>query len=194
MYNTFMVIFTGLLLGFTLYWSGVAHRRRARSSLRLENLTIARILLYALGYAMFLLAVCKYFVGYEEATIIIKGMSFAVVLGGVIFGLGLGVLGNCPGTSLAALPYEHKCKTVGIILGGVLGYWLFGLTADFWYATDIYQLWNIRHFTLYQLNEFIPSVMSCGYGGIFFLGVLMMIAAIFMPKHWRHKEEHETFN
>jgi len=65
------------------------------------------------------------------------------------------------------------------------------LTADFWYATDIYQLWNIRHFTLYQLSEFIPSVMSCGYGGIFFLGVLMMIVAIFMPKHWRHKEEHE---
>lgn len=192
MYNTVMVILTGLLLGFSLYWSGVAHRRRARSSLRLENLTIARILLYALGYAMFLLAICRYIVGYEEATIIIKGMSFGVVLGGLIFGLGLGAIGNCSFVSLAALPYEHKCKTVGIILGGGLGYWLYSLTADFWYATDIYQLLNFRHLTLYQINEFIPAVMSCcGYGGIFFLGVLMMVAAVLMPRHWRHKEEHE---
>ncbi len=190
MYNTFMVIFTGLLLGFTLYWSGVAHRRRARSSLRLENLTIARILIYALGYAMFLLAICKYIVGFEEALFVIKPMSFAVVLGGIIFGLGLGVIGNCPTVSLAALPYEHKCKTVGIILGGALGFWMYGLTADFWQATDIYQLWNLRHFTLYQLNDFVPAIMTCcGYGGVFFLGTLMMIAAILMPRHWRHKEE-----
>ena len=45
MYDTMMVIFIGLLFGFSLYWSGVSHRRRARSSIRMENLTIASILL-----------------------------------------------------------------------------------------------------------------------------------------------------
>ena len=194
MYNTMMVIFTGLLLGFTLYWSGVAHRRRARSSLRLENLTIARVLLYALGYAMFLLAVCRYFVGYDEVGIVIKEMSFGVFLGGLIFGLGLGVIGNCPTISLAALPYEHKCKTVGIILGGGLGIWLYSLTAEFWLSTDIYELWNLRHLTIYKLNEFIPSIMEWGYEGIFFLGFVMMVVAILMPRHYRHRDKLEKHN
>ena len=188
MYDTIMVIFIGLLLGFTLYWSGVSHRKRARSSLRLENMTIARVLLYALGYAKFLLAICKYIVGYDEVGIVIKEMSFAIVLGGIIFGLGLGMIGNCPGVSLAALPYEHKCKTVGIILGGALGMWLYKITAHFWHATDIYELWNLRHLTLYKLNEFIPSIMEVGYSGIFFFGTALMIVAILMPRHIRHKE------
>jgi NhaP-type Na+/H+ or K+/H+ antiporter len=84
MYDTMMVIFTGLLFGFSLYWSGVSHRRRARSSIRMENLTIARILLYAVCYAMFLLAICRYVVGYDEANIAIKNMDFGVILGGLI--------------------------------------------------------------------------------------------------------------
>lgn len=191
MYNTFMITFIGFLLGYTLYWSGVSHRRRARSSLRLENLTIARILIYALGYAMFLLAVCRYIVGYDEVGIVIKGMSFGVVLGGVIFGLGLGLIGNCPGTSLAALPYEHKCKTLGIICGGGLGYWLFLQTADYWQGSGIYEMWNTNSLTLYKMNELIPSVLPFGYEGVLFLGTVLMIVAIMMPRHLRHKEQHE---
>ena len=188
MYNTMMVILTGLLFGFSLYWSGVSHRRRARSSIRMENLTIARILLYAVGYAMFLLAICRYAIGYDEANIAIKNMDFGVVVGGFIFGLGLGVIGNCSVVSLAALPYEHKCKTLGIILGGGLGYWLYQQTAFFWINIGIYDLWNYGQITLYKMNDFIDYVLPFGYEGVLFLGVLMMVVAILMPRHFRNKE------
>lgn len=191
MYNTIMVILMGLLLGFTLYWSGVSHRRRARSSLRLENLTIARVLLYAVGYAMFLLAICRYVAGYDEANIAIKSMSLGVVLGGLVFGLGLGAIGNCPGVSLAALPYEHKCKTVGIILGGALGIWAYKLTAGYWQSSGIYELWNYGQLTLYKMNDFIESVLPFGYEGVFFLGTVMMVVAVMLPRHFRHREKFE---
>ena len=189
MYATMMVILTGLLFGFSLYWSGVSHRRRARSSIRMENLTIARILLYAVGYAMFLLAICRYAIGYDEANIVIKNMDFGVVVGGFIFGLGLGVIGNCSVVSLAALPYEHKCKTLGIILGGGLGYWLYQQTAYFWIDLGIYDLWNYGQMTLYKMNDFIDYVLPFGYEGVLFLGVLMMVVAILMPRHFRNKEK-----
>ena len=189
MYDTMMVIFIGLLFGFSLYWSGVSHRRRARSSIRMENLTIARILLYAIGYAMFLLAICRYVVGYDEANIAIKSMDFGVVLGGFIFGLGLGVIGNCSVISLAALPYEHKCKTLGIILGGGLGYWLFKHTVYYWINLGIYDLWNYGQMTLYKMNDFIDYVLPFGYEGVLFFGVLLMVVAILMPRHFRNKEK-----
>ena len=188
MYDTMMVIFTGLLFGFSLYWSGVSHRRRARSSIRMENLTIARILLYAVGYAMFLLAICRYVVGYDEANISIKNMYFGVILGGLIFGLGLCVIGNCSVISLAALPYEHKCKTLGIILGGGLGYWLFQQTAYYWINLGIYDIWNYGRITLYKMNDFIDYVLPFGYEGVLFLGVLMMAVAILLPRHFRNRE------
>ena len=188
MYDTMMVILTGLLFGFSLYWSGVSHRRRARSSIRMENLTIARILLYAVGYAMFLLAICRYVVGYDEANIAIKNMDFGVILGGLIFGLGLGVIGNCSLISLAALPYEHKCKTLGIILGGCLGYWLYQYTAYFWINLGIYDIWNYGRITLYKMNDFIDYVLPFGYEGVLFLGVLMMAVAILLPRHFRNRE------
>ena len=189
MYDTMMVIFTGLLFGFSLYCSGVSHRRRARSSIRMEKLTIARILLYAVGYAMFLLAICRYAIGYDEANIAIKNMDFGVVVGGFIFGLGLGVIGNCSVVSLAALPYEHKCKTLGIILGGGLGYWLYQQTAFFWINIGIYDLWNYGQITLYKMNDFIDYVLPFGYVGVLFLGVLMMVVSILMPRHFRNKEK-----
>ena len=189
MYDTMMVILTGLLFGFSLYWSGVSHRRRARSSIRMENLTIARILLYAVGYALFLLAICRYAIGYDEANIAIKNMDFGVVVGGFIFGLGLGVIGNCSVVSLAALPYEHKCKTLGFILGGGLGYWLYQQTAFFWINLGIYDLWNYGQITLYKMNDFIDYVLPFGYEGVLFLGVLMMVVAILMPRHFRNREK-----
>ena len=189
MYDTMMVILTGLLFGFSLYWSGVSHRRRARSSIRMENLTIVRILLYAVGYAMFLLAICRYAIGYDEANIAIKTMDFGVGGGGFIFGLGLGVIGNCSVISLAALPYEHKCKTLGIILGGGLGCWLYQQTAFFWINLGIYDLWNYGQITLYKMNDFIDYVLPFGYEGVLFLGVLMMVVAILMPRHFRNREK-----
>ena len=181
MYDTMMVIFIGLLFGFSLYWSGVSHRRRARSSIRMENLTIARILLYAIGYAMVLLALCRYVVGYDEANIAIKSMDFGVVLGGFIFGLGLGVIGNCSVISLAALPYEHKCKTLGIILGGGLGYWLFKHTAYYWINLGIYDLWNYGQMTLYKMNDFIDYVLPFITKGQYIINKVVHFIKSYLP-------------
>ena len=99
------------------------------------------------------------------------------------------MIGNCSVISLAALPYEHKCKTLGIILGGGLGYWLYKHTAYYWINLGIYDLWNYGQMTLYKMNDFIDYVLPFGYEGVLFFGVLLMVVAILMPRHFRNKEK-----
>ena len=41
-------------------------------------------------------------------------MNAGVLLGGIIFGIGFGWAGNCPGTALAGLPHTIKVKTFGV--------------------------------------------------------------------------------
>lgn len=187
MYNTLLTIVLGLFLGFVLYWAGISNRKWARSSLRLENLTIMKIMVYAVGYAVFLLAMTTYLDYFSTEELALKKMSLAVVLGGVLFGLGLGMLGNCPSLSLAALPYGHKCKTFGILAGGVLGYFLYKYTHGFWLDSGVYSAWNINEVTLYKMNESVASLLPYGYEGILFFSVIMMALAVEMPTHFRGK-------
>lgn len=187
MYDTVVTIFLGLFLGFTLYWAGISNRKWARSSLRLENLTIMKIMLYAVGYAVFLLALTTYMDYFSTEELALKRMSLAVIIGGVLFGLGLGMMGNCPSLSLAALPYGHKCKTLGILAGGVLGYYFYKLTHGYWQDAGVYSTWNLNEVTIYKMNESVASLLPYGYEGILFFSFIVMAFAVELPTHFRGK-------
>lgn len=187
MYDTLITLALGLFLGFTLYWAGISNRKWARSSLRLENLTIMKIMVYAVGYAVFLLAVTTYLDYFSTETLALKKMSLAVVIGGALFGLGLGMIGNCPSISLAALPHGHKCKTFGILTGGVLGYYLYKFSQGYWQDMGVFSSWNMNEVTLYKMNESVASLLPYGYEGILFFSFIVMALAVELPTHFRSK-------
>lgn len=94
-------LITGILFGFFLQKGRVIRYDKQIAALRLQDMTIVKFMLSHIAVAM----VGVYFL-YDMGLVklSLKPMILGgVVVGGLIFGLGWGLLGYCPGTSLGAL-------------------------------------------------------------------------------------------
>lgn len=94
-------LITGILFGFLLQKGRVLRYDKQIGALRLKDMTIVKFMLSAIVVGM----IGTYaLVDLGMAKLSIKPMIVgAVVLGGLIFGAGWGLLGYCPGTSLGAV-------------------------------------------------------------------------------------------
>lgn len=111
-------LITGILFGFFLQKGRVLRYDKQLAALRLQDMTIVKFMLSHIAVAMvgvYLL----YDLGLVKLSLkptILGG----VMIGGVLFGLGWGLLGYCPGTSLGALG-EGRWDSVWGILGMLVG-------------------------------------------------------------------------
>ncbi|MDX9897096.1 MAG: YeeE/YedE thiosulfate transporter family protein [Desulfofustis sp.] len=115
-------LITGLLFGFLLQKGRVLRYDKQLGALRLEDMTIVKFMLSSvivgmIGiYALHDLGLVKLSI---KATIV-----GPVVLGGLIFGIGWGLLGYCPGTSMGAVG-EGRLDALFGIVGMIAGAALF---------------------------------------------------------------------
>ncbi|MDO9016388.1 MAG: YeeE/YedE thiosulfate transporter family protein [Deltaproteobacteria bacterium] len=109
---------TGVVFGFLLQKGQVAKYRVIMAQLLLRDWTVAKIMLTAIAVG----AVGVYaLVGGGHAELHVKPAAFAALLiGGVLFGVGMAVLGLCPGTAVAACGAGRKDAAVGV-LGMLVG-------------------------------------------------------------------------
>lgn len=111
-------LITGILFGFLLQKGRVLRYDKQIAALRLQDMTIIKFMLSHIAVAMvgvYLL----YDLGLVKLAVkptILGG----VIIGGLLFGLGWGLLGYCPGTSLGALG-EGRWDAVWGILGMLVG-------------------------------------------------------------------------
>lgn len=94
-------LITGILFGFFLQKGRVIRYDKQIAALRLQDMTIVKFMLSHIAVAM----VGVYFL-YDMGLVKLSlkpTILGGVVIGGLIFGLGWGLLGYCPGTSLGAL-------------------------------------------------------------------------------------------
>ena len=111
-------LITGVLFGFFLQKGRVLRYDKQIAALRLQDMTIVKFMLSHVAVAMvgvYLL----YDLGLVKLSLkptILGG----VIIGGLLFGLGWGLLGYCPGTSLGALG-EGRWDSVWGILGMLVG-------------------------------------------------------------------------
>ena len=111
-------LITGILFGFFLQKGRVLRYDKQIAALRLQDMTIVKFMLSHIAVAMvgvYLL----YDLGLVKLSLkptILGG----VMIGGILFGLGWGLLGYCPGTSLGALG-EGRWDSVWGILGMLVG-------------------------------------------------------------------------
>lgn len=112
---------TGIIFGFLLQKARVIRYDKQLGALRLLDMTIVKFMLSTVLVAM----VGTYFLkdlGVIKLSIKTTILG-SVILGGLIFGIGWGLLGYCPGTSLGALGegrYDAFWGILGMLTGAAL--------------------------------------------------------------------------
>mgnify|MGYP001014815730 CR=1 FL=1 len=120
-------LITGLLFGFLLQKGRVLRYEKQISALLLKDMTIIKFMLTSVTVAM----VGTYLlVDLELAKLSIKSTILgANIIGGLLFGLGWGALGYCPGTSVGAVA-EGRLDAVFAIAGMLAGAAVFARAYD----------------------------------------------------------------
>ena len=118
MNELFYGLITGLLFGFLLQKGRVLRYDKQLGALLLKDMTIIKFMLTSVIVAM----VGTYLlVDLELAKLSIKATILgANIIGGILFGLGWGLLGYCPGTSAGALG-EGRWDSLWGIAGMLVG-------------------------------------------------------------------------
>ena len=111
-------LITGILFGFLLQKGRVLRYDKQIAALRFQDMTIIKFMLSHIAVAM----VGVYFL-YDLGLVkfsLKPTILGSVIIGGVLFGVGWGLLGYCPGTSLGALG-EGRWDSIWGILGMLVG-------------------------------------------------------------------------
>ena len=114
-------LLTGVLFGFLLQRGQVLRYDVQLGALRLKDMTIVKFMLSHIMVAM---------VGiYLLNDLGLVKLSLKATLGGLVFGLGWGLVGYCPGTSLGAVG-EGRLDALAAIAGMLVGAGLFARAYD----------------------------------------------------------------
>jgi uncharacterized membrane protein YedE/YeeE len=118
--NIVLAIILGLLFGFILQKAGAANPQRIIGMLRLNDLHLMKVILFAIGISSLTLFILLGTGIINSGHISVKSSYLGVIVGGGIFGLGWAISGFCPGTSLVAAGAGRK-DALSSIAGGLLG-------------------------------------------------------------------------
>jgi uncharacterized protein len=145
-------LLTGIAFGFLLQKGRVLRYDRQLGALRLMDMTIVKFMLSSVLVGMvgvYLL------VGLGLAELNVKATILgSVIIGGLLFGLGWGLLGYCPGTSAGALG-EGRWDAGWGILGMIAGAALYA-EAFPWLETTVLTWGNLGKITLPQVLGVSP--------------------------------------
>ncbi|MGQ8337052.1 YeeE/YedE thiosulfate transporter family protein [Sunxiuqinia sp. A32] len=115
---TLLIIFLGFLFGATLQIARLNRYNVISGMATLENLAVAKAIAVAIGVGAILinLEIGFGFASYHVKPFILGG----IMIGGLIFGVGMAILGYCPGTLAISLG-EGSLDALWGIIGGLIG-------------------------------------------------------------------------
>lgn len=117
----------GLIFGYALQRTGVTKYPRVTGMLLLKDFKILKFMLTAVTFSMIGFYILG---GLGVITLHPKPLDWGKLVGGLIFGAGMGLLGYCPGTMIARIGEAKKDAWIGLA-GMVAGILVFALNAGF---------------------------------------------------------------
>lgn len=178
-----LAILLGGFFGFALNYVGATNRTKLKNMLTLRDLTIMKIILFAIGFSSLLVAAASFMGIFDISHLSVKTTHLGVVVGGLIFGVGFGWAGTCPGTCVAGAGGADLKKAVFVIFGALLGAFTYSLSYGTIEKTGLFEAMNFGNVTLFHLSDAFPSVFQVGFGGLLFMGLVLMGLAYVMPDH-----------
>lgn len=177
-----LAIILGILFGYVLYYVGASSPKKLISMLRLQRLTLMKIIVFGIGFASILTSIFCMLGWFNIDHFSIKATNLGVIVGGLIFGIGFGTVGTCPGTCVTAAGSGGAKKAVSAILGGLFGAWIFAMTFGFWDRIGMFRTMDFGKITLFHISDKYPSVLPFGYWGLLIIGLIFVIFAIILPE------------
>lgn len=117
-------LITGILFGFALHRAGFSRCGLVMRGLAFRDFTMLKVMLTAIAVGMVGAGVLATFFP-EYAHLKIKSLYvWGVLLGGLIFGVGMSIAGYCPGTALVGLGGGVRDGLLAV-LGALLGSFVF---------------------------------------------------------------------
>lgn len=182
-----LAIILGAMFGAVLYWIGASTPKNLISMLRLQDLTLMKIIVFGIGFANILLSIFGLLGWFNIDHLNVKATNLGVIVGGLLFGIGFGTVGTCPGTCVAAAGSGGSKKAFSAVLGGLFGAWMFSMTYGFWKNIGLFSTMDLGKLMLFQISNKYPSVFSIGYGGLLIIGAIFIFIAYALPHEKKTK-------
>ncbi|ADL13499.1 DUF6691 family protein [Acetohalobium arabaticum] len=157
----------GIIFGFLLQKAGLTNYQIIIGQLLLRDFTMFKVVSSAIITGM----IGVYFLREKELVELHPGSGslWTAVCGGLIFGIGFGILGYCPGTVVGASGRGAIDGLFGI-LGITIGVWLFSL---------IYPLINDTVLTKTEFDELtIPEMLGVNHWWVIISVVIILITIL----------------
>jgi uncharacterized membrane protein YedE/YeeE len=151
--NYVFAVLIGILFGYALQRSGFTNSRKIASAFYMKDVDVPVVMFTAIItssvglWGMSLLGLID-----TSQMYFLPSYLLPMVVGGLIFGIGMAVGGFCPGTSLASM-VTGKIDAMVFVGGFLLGSLLFGDLYPFWdkfYNSDAHGVWRIDQ--LFNIN------------------------------------------
>ncbi len=145
----------GLVFGLVLHRAGVTNYDVIVGTLLLRDMVVLKVMMTAVVVG----AVGVYTLrslGLVQLHLVEASFG-RTVIGGIIFGVGFGLLGYCPGTAVGAAAEGRLDALLGGVVGMLIGSFLFAL--DYPTIRRLWSLGNIGEKTLWQLLRVDPWVV-----------------------------------
>lgn len=176
-------ILLGGFFGFALYLVGATSFKNILKMLRLEDLTLAKVILFAIGFSSVLLSLAAMTGIFDVSHMHVKAMNLGVITGGLIFGVGFAVAGTCPGTCVGAIGSKKTIKrAIIVIFGGLVGAFAYSMTYGLLKEMGLFSTLDLGNRTLFTVSEKYPAVFNIGFVGLLVVGVLFMVGSYLLPK------------
>lgn len=174
-------IILGTFFGLALYIAGASNPDKLKAMLRLEYLTLMKIIVFAIGFASILLSIANLLGFFNVDHFNIKSTNLGVIVGGIIFGLGFGWAGTCPGTCVAATTGKGFKKAIVAVIGGLLGAFVFSIQYGWWKNIGLFEIMKLDKVTLFSISDKYNYIFPGSFIGLLVVGAVMMLGSLLIP-------------